>query len=70
MAQGKTKPIWEISCPMCVTTLNMDAIEIISTNQEAKFIIKPVYICGKCQSACVMELVEVDREPPPPTLPK
>ena len=44
---------------MCETHVHVDADSIISTDQAAEFIPEPKYICGKCQSACVVELVEI-----------
>ena len=53
---------WTIECYMCKTSVEIDAKIITSTDQGATFVEIPTFVCGKCQSACVITPVEVYEE--------
>ena len=53
-----TRKLWNIWCPTCNTTLSMDTSEFVvtSTDQGARFIRKPTFVCDKCGNNCHVEL--------------
>jgi len=54
----KRTRVWAIQCLTCETTLDLptDDFRIISTDQGAEFIRKPVFVCGKCNNECFVRL--------------
>jgi len=52
--------IWSVECHTCETSLglNIDEFRIVSTDQGAEFIRKPVFVCGKCKNECHITLRE------------
>jgi len=60
MADEKKWKKWDAQCHMCETRILMNGRIIVSIDSGAEFLVVPTIICGKCQSACTIALVEVD----------
>jgi len=49
--------LWKVWCPTCDTTLAMKLEHpITSTDQGARFIRKPAFVCEKCGNNCDVKL--------------
>jgi len=61
-APKRVKRYWKVDCMMCETTMKIEAVVIRNTDKTAEFIVQPTYLCGKCHSVCVTELLEEEVE--------
>lgn len=60
MADKKKKQMWQAWCGSCDVTIHLDVESRCSMDQGAQFLIVPTVMCAKCQSACTVDLVEVE----------
>ncbi len=63
MVEEKIKYVWAVKCMICETTVDLplDEFMVTSTDQCAEFIRTPHFTCGKCHSACLVELQEAKK---------
>jgi hypothetical protein len=54
----EAKRTWKVDCLVCETTVDLDVSDykIISTDQCAEFIQKPLFVCCKCGTNCRITL--------------